>query len=102
MALFLLASPTLQAQVVDGPNGDVKAIARGADGTTYFGGTFTAWGPQTGGGASIATADGAVNRAFPYVLGIVYASVSDGAGGFYIGGGVFESRWPYAQQLGSY
>jgi hypothetical protein len=90
MALLLLASPPLKATLVDGPDGYVSAIARGADGITYLGGAFTAWGAQTGGGAALAIADGVVNRSFPKVSGVIKASVSDGAGGFFIGGSFTE------------
>ena len=86
MTLLMLTAVPLQAALVDGPSGAVNAIAKGADGTTYLGGSFTAWGTQTGGGAALAIADGAVNKAFPNIIGTVLASVSDGAGGVYIGG----------------
>ena len=57
MVLLILATAPLQAQVV-----------------------------QTGGGAELRASDGAVNLSFPHVVGEVKVSVSDGAGGFYIGG----------------
>ncbi|MEI8210479.1 MAG: hypothetical protein WCG16_14810, partial [Methylococcales bacterium] len=82
---MLLAGP-VKATLVDGPDGGVNATVIGADGTAYVGGDFTRWGPQTGGGAALATSNGLVNRSFPKILGTVYASVPDGAGGFYIGG----------------
>ncbi len=86
MALFLFTPLSLQAQLVDGLDGTVNAIVRGADGTTYLGGAFTRWGTQTGGGAALGASDGAVNTAFPKVVGSINASVADGSGGFYIGG----------------
>lgn len=73
-------------QVFDGPNGVVEAVAVGDDGTVYLGGNFTAWGPQTGGGAVMHPVTAAVDRTFPPVVGSVNAVVSDGAGGWYIGG----------------
>ena len=86
MAMLMLIAPPIQAQLADGPNGAVNAIVKGADGTTYLGGAFTGWGPQTGGGALLGASDGAVNRAFPKIIGTITASVADGSGGFYIGG----------------
>ena len=56
MAMLMLIVPPIQAappapngaiNAVDGPNGAVNAIVKGADGTTYLGGAFTAYGPQT-------------------------------------------------------
>jgi hypothetical protein len=86
LALWLVAGLAL-AQIPDGPNGEVLAIARGADGTVYLGGAFTAVGPQTGGGAALGQAGGgAVDRAFPPVVGSIFAVAADGAGGWYIGG----------------
>jgi hypothetical protein len=74
-------------QIFDGLNGRVWATAVGADGTTYVGGDFKTYGPQTGGGAALAsTGTGTVNRTFPPVSGDVYAVTSDGLGGYYIGG----------------
>jgi hypothetical protein len=86
MALLLFTPLSLQAQLVEVPNGAVNAIVKGADGTTYLGGAFTAWVPQTGGGALLGASDGAVNTAFPKTIGQIAASVADGSGGFYIGG----------------
>ena len=96
----LTASPAQAStqQIFDGPNGAVSAIAVAADGTAYLGGTFTAWGPQTGGGAVMDPVTAAVDRTFPPVTGTVSAVVDDGAGGWYIGGnfthvaGVARSR----------
>ena len=98
MAMLMLIAPPIQAKglgapppngainAADGPNGAVNAIVKGADGTTYLGGIFTAWVTQTGGGALLGASNGAVNKAFPQVIGTVTVSVSDGNGGFYIGG----------------
>ena len=86
LALFAGAVQASGQQIFDGPNGAVYATAQGADGTTYVGGNFTAWGPQTGRGAALDLANGAVIRTFPPVNGIVIAVASDGVGGWYIGG----------------
>jgi hypothetical protein len=84
--LFASSAQAAGQQIFDGPNGKVRAIAAGADGTTYVGGDFTNWGPQTGGGAALAVSNGAVNRTLPPVAGQVNAVAADGVGGWYIGG----------------
>jgi hypothetical protein len=67
-------------------NGDVNAIAVGADGTTYLGGAFTRVGPVVGGW--VALDPGTAGKAFDSALvdGPVSAAVDDGAGGLFIGG----------------
>ncbi|MCB9412577.1 MAG: hypothetical protein H6525_07000 [Actinobacteria bacterium] len=72
-------------QVFDGPNGPVEAIVSAGD-TTYVGGTFTRWGPQTGGWAALDPVNGAVDRTMAAVAGVVWSAIPDGAGGWYIGG----------------
>ncbi|MEM6732209.1 MAG: calcium-binding EGF-like domain-containing protein, partial [Myxococcota bacterium] len=67
-------------------NNRVYSIARASDGTTYLGGDFTSAGPSTGGGVRLSTGGESELRPFPEVSGVVYASVPDGAGGFFIGG----------------
>jgi hypothetical protein len=86
LSLLALLPLVAVAAIVDGPNGSVYAIARGADSTTYLGGDFTLWGPRTGGFGALATTDGAVDHNFPPVTGNVWAIQSDGAGGRFIGG----------------
>lgn len=73
------------AGIVDGFNGSVLSTASG-DGITYVAGGFTAWGPQTGGGALVDAAAGTLERSFADFAGEVMTSVSDGAGGLYVGG----------------
>ena len=86
--LWSAPAQAIGQQIFDGPNGEIHATAIGADGTTYVGGTFTQWGPQTGGGAVFAASGaGALNRSFPQVTGAVLATAPDGVGGWYIGGG---------------
>lgn len=74
--------------IPNGPNDAVRAIAANPSdpSITYLGGDFTEWGPQTGGFAVISQSSGDLNHNFPPVAGEVRAIVSDGAGGFYIGG----------------
>lgn len=67
------------------PDGPVKAIALGTDGTTYLGGTFQTVGMRIGHGVPISTAT-AHARAFPLVNGTVKAVADDGNGGWFIGG----------------
>lgn len=77
-----------QLQVAPGLNGAVSSIAGpDANGTMYIGGYFTAvnaW--DTGGGAALSQATGAVNVQLPKVGGSVNAVAPDGSGGEFIGG----------------
>ena len=86
LCLIGLLPLATQATLNDGVNGNVYAVAHGADGTTYVGGAFSAAGATTGGFGALNTTDGTVNRAFPQVVGAVEVSVADGAGGWFIGG----------------
>ena len=73
--------------LTNGPNGQVNAVARGADGTTYLGGYFTTWGQQSGSWAALDLGTGLANPNFPPVTnGAVWAQVPDGSGGWYLGG----------------
>jgi WD40 repeat protein len=68
-------------------NGLVQAIAFGEDGTQYVGGEFTAVGIASGGAVPIDAVSGQPAMPdFPIVTGAVLATVSDGAGGWFIGG----------------
>jgi hypothetical protein len=88
---FVLPGHPAQAIAADVPdttswvtNGDVHTVIHG-NGRTYIGGTFDQVGPNTGFGVPL----NASNGALPFeskVNGPVYAAVSDGAGGWYIGG----------------
>lgn len=66
-------------------DGDVDAMTI-ANGKVYIGGRFTQVGPNTGGGAEVESVTGVYDPSFDRVDGEVYAVVSDGAGGWYIGG----------------
>jgi hypothetical protein len=72
--------------ITDGP---VNAIAQDADGVTYLGGTSTLVGMRASYGLTLSASTGYVG-AFPFVNDIVRVAVSDGAGGFYIGGDFTE------------
>ena len=67
-----------------GPNGEVHSIYRNGN-TVYYGGNFDAVGPATGSGALIDSL-GLPNINFPRVDGVIRSVISDGLGGWYIGG----------------
>ncbi|MBP9773892.1 MAG: fibronectin type III domain-containing protein [Candidatus Peribacteraceae bacterium] len=67
-------------------NGPVYAMTQ-TGGTLYLGGQFTAVGPNTGHGVPLQTGGSSDPVAtYPKVNGDVYSAISDGAGGWYIGG----------------
>jgi len=80
---------TVGAQVVredfQVPNASVFATALSGN-TLYIGGDFTLVGPSTGGFVPIDATTGSVLAGFPKVTGVVYDMVSDGSGGWFIGG----------------
>jgi hypothetical protein len=81
--------PTLAREnfwITDGP---VHAVAQ-AHGVVYLGGEFDYVGPNLGAGAALDVESGAPDRAWPKVNGEVRAVVSDGAGGWFVGG-IFTS-----------
>lgn len=80
----LYASGDLNTQVWT-TNGSVRTSV--VDGSTlYIGGTFTYAGPYTGNLAALDMVTGSVISGLPKVGGVVRTRVSDGAGGWYIGG----------------
>ena len=87
--LFLLTPGPSAAELMDsnlwGVNGPVYTIER-IDHTLYIGGDFTTVGPCTGGGVPIDRQTGAPVAGFARVTGRVTAVVSDGAGGWFLGG----------------
>src|SRR5216684_2749414 len=88
LATLSAASPG-SAQVIDsrlwGANGGVTTMARIGQ-TLYIGGGFAAVGPCTGGGVPADRASAVPRAAYPHVVGRVSAVVSDGVGGWFIGG----------------
>ena len=67
-------------------DGRIEAVARSAD-TIYLGGTFNTVAPFTGSALLMDAASGVPNPRLSKVKGIaVHAAVSDGAGGWYLGG----------------
>lgn len=89
LAAALLCAGAASAQVVREDfqitNGTVNATAL-VGGTLYLGGSFSAVGSTSGTGVPIDAASGAPVGGFPRVTGLINAVVSDGAGGWFIGG----------------
>jgi hypothetical protein len=67
------------------PNGPVESVALDDD-YVYLGGAFSYVGPQNGSGAILNPTSGELADSFPNIVGEVYVSVSDGSGGWYLGG----------------
>jgi hypothetical protein len=65
--------------------GTVTAIAANRD-AIFIGGAFRSVGPSTGGGVPVDAVTGAPAPNFPRVTGYAWVSISDGEGGWYIGG----------------
>jgi hypothetical protein len=94
-ALGLLAVPAASAAPTPNPvayvaNGIVNALAIDGAGRTYLGGTFTQVGPRTGHGLELTATSDRPASGFPDVSGSetgIQAVASDGAGGWFIGGG---------------
>ncbi|HZL48886.1 MAG TPA: PKD domain-containing protein [Solirubrobacteraceae bacterium] len=81
-------------------NGEVKAIAHSGS-ITYIGGTFTEVGPATGPGVGINESTGA-DLGWARIWGSggsISAVVSDGSGGYYIGGSFSEVAGHPAENL---
>jgi hypothetical protein len=105
LTTLLLFSPTAWANtaVPDSgyvTNGEVKAIAH-AGSVTYIGGTFTEVGPATGPGVGINESTGA-DLGWARIWGSggsISAVVSDGSGGYYIGGSFSEVAGHAAENL---
>ena len=81
-------------------DGEVRTVAQVGD-SVVMGGNFTKVGPVTRGAVGIVdTATKSFAPGFPDVVGSVSVAVSDGAGGWYLGGsfssvgGVARRTWP--------
>ena len=74
-----------QQDNLPGPNGEVYAIYKNGN-NVYIGGDFNAVGPITGSGAQIDTTTAIANTSLPRVDGTINTTISDGAGGWFIGG----------------
>jgi hypothetical protein len=90
-ALLAMVSHTaLRARVSEGADlwgtdGNVVAAAR-AGNTLYIAGAFSEVGPVSGGGVPIDAVTGVPIAGYSRIAGAVRAVVSDGAGGWYVGG----------------
>lgn len=73
------------SQVLPGADGNVFSMVR-AGNTLYIAGAFRSVGENTGGLVALDDQAGGVLPILPKVTGVVYVIVSDGAGGWYIGG----------------
>ncbi len=67
------------------PNGEVYSIFKNGN-TVYYGGDFNAIGAISGSGAGIDNQTGLSNNSIPRINGIVKSVISDGNGGWFIGG----------------
>ena len=90
LVYLLLSCDVTLAQSVDEQlwctDGGVVRTVVTTGNTIYIGGEFGGVGPSTGGGAPLDPGSGALPPAYPKVLGRIFAVVSDGAGGWFIGG----------------
>lgn len=91
VAVLALAHPAHALQSVAQPqtwvtDGTVDAVIQSGN-TLYAGGLFSNVGTYIGNGNSFAAESGAIDATFPKFDGIVTCSISDGAGGLYVGGG---------------
>ena len=89
MLSLAFAREPARSQVVQpdywGTDGTVRSIARVGN-TVYIAGDFSSVGPATGGGVPIDRSSGVPVGRFPRVAGMVHAVVSDGHGGWFVGG----------------
>jgi trimeric autotransporter adhesin len=67
------------------PNGVVMDVALSGN-TLFIGGAFDRIGPPTGGWVGLDPADGARRGDLPRVAGSVFSMISDGSGGWFLGG----------------
>src|SRR2546426_806384 len=66
-------------------DGLVSALATNGN-VLYIGGQFTQAGLRTGGGVPVSATTGQAEPVFPSVNGNVYAAITDGQGGWFVGG----------------
>ena len=78
--------------------GTVEAVAISGS-TAYLGGDFGYMGPETGSFVSLDSTSGQLNSPWPLVGGSVNALVSDGSGGWYIGGSFSSIGTAHADNL---
>lgn len=68
-----------------GTDGSVEAIATTGN-KAYIGGSFTYVGKNVGSGVPVSAVTGDLSTTFPEFNGTVYTVISDGSGGWYVGG----------------
>ncbi len=73
------------------PDGPVHALAASGS-AVYLGGAFSRMYPVVGAAARLDPGTGAAAVPYAWVIGSVHAAVSDGAGGWYLGGAFTEVR----------
>lgn len=83
----LAVDPVPGAAWTVGQLSSVSALARDGD-TLYLGGSFDYVGPNTGSATLLDAVTGEAVPNAPHLVGGVSVSASDGAGGFYVGGGL--------------
>ena len=88
---FALGQPNLNQTQTWATNGTINDLVVGGDGTIYIGGDFTFVGPQSGYGVVINTTTQTRDANYPVLYksggsGKVWDVVSDGSGGWYVGG----------------
>ena len=76
------------------PNGEVYSIYKSGN-TVYYGGDFDLVGPTTGSATIVDNTNAQPNTKLPRIVGTIYSTISDGKGGWYIGG-VFNTVGNYA------
>ncbi|QHT66434.1 hypothetical protein GXP67_07065 [Rhodocytophaga rosea] len=96
LAIVLSFSLTIRAQVLDSTmavvsSGSINSSASvytmaTLNNTIYLGGSFDYVGPRTGSGVPVDIATGLAKAQFPKVNGTIYTIISDGKGGWFMGG----------------
>src|SRR5258708_1343901 len=86
----VLAGTTTFAQPINqnlwGTNGSINALVKSGN-ILYAGGAFTRVAPNIPNGAALSTSTGQPDQTYPKIAdGVVHAVLSDGAGGWYVGG----------------
>lgn len=93
LVMLTVCLPAARASLSSAPdkdwvtNGPVNALARSGN-TIYLGGSFSRIGPRTGPAVTFSGGSSAPDASFPEVSGgSVRTAISDGSGGWYLGGG---------------
>ncbi len=84
LILYALSDQPVQSSWI--PNGVIRGTAEGPDGMTYLGGEFNRISPYSGSAVPIDLMQNSVLPQFPKINGTVQVIISDGKGGWYLGG----------------